>query len=52
MNVQFTIQDITKEDILCMKSQTPEAECAEGSFLIQSPICNVNFTNISRSGCT
>ena len=35
-----------------MKSQTPEAECVEGVFLMQSSICTVNFTNISRSGCT
>ena len=35
-----------------MKSQTPQAEYGEGVFLMQSPICTVNFTNISRSGCT
>ena len=35
-----------------MKSQTPEPECAEGVFLIQSPICTVKLTIISRSSCT
>ena len=33
-----------------MKSPTPEAQCAEGTFQIQCPICAVIFTNkISRS---
>ena len=34
-----------------MKPQTSEAECAESVFLMQSPICTVNFANISRPGC-
>ena len=51
-NVHITIQDITKEGRHCIKSQTPEVECAEGVFLTQSPICTVNFTNVSMSGCT
>ena len=28
-----------------MKSSTPEAQCAEDVFQIQSPICGVNFSN-------
>ena len=33
-----------------MKSQTPEAYCAEGVFQIQSPICGANFSsNISTT---
>ena len=28
-----------------MKSPTPEAQCAEGVFQIQSIICGVNFSN-------
>ena len=28
-----------------MKSPTPEAQCAEGVFQIQSPICDVYFSN-------
>ena len=28
-----------------MKSPTPETKCAEGVFQIQSPICDVNFSN-------
>ena len=28
-----------------MKFPTPEAQCAEGVFQIQSPICGVNFSN-------
>ena len=28
-----------------MKSPTPEVQCAEGAFQIQSPICGVNFSN-------
>ena len=29
-----------------MKSQTPETECTEGVFLIEPPICTVNFTRL------
>ena len=37
----------------CVKSPTPETQCAEGIFQIQYPICAVNFTNkISRSSWT
>ena len=28
-----------------MKSYTPEPQCAEGVFQIQSPICGVYFSN-------
>ena len=28
-----------------MKSPTPEAQCAEDVFQIQSPICDVYFSN-------
>ena len=28
-----------------MKSPTPEAQCAEGVFQIQSPICGINISN-------
>ena len=35
-----------------MKSQTHEAWCAKGVFLIQLTICIVNFTNMLRSGWT
>ena len=36
-----------------MKPPTPEAQCPEGIFQIQYPICAVNFTNnVSRSGIT
>ena len=28
-----------------MKSPTPEAQCTEGVFQIQSPICDVYFSN-------
>ena len=35
-----------------MKSPIPEAWSGEGVFLMQSPICTVNFTNMSRSGWT
>ena len=28
-----------------MKSPTLEAQCADGVFQIQSPICDVNFSN-------
>ena len=28
-----------------MKSPTPEAQCAEGVFQIQFPICGVYFSN-------
>ena len=47
INVQLTIQDMTKEDRLCMKSPTPDAQCTKSVFLVQSipPICAANFAN-------
>ena len=33
-----------------MKSQTTEAQCAEGTFQIQPPICAANF--LLRPGST
>ena len=34
-----------KEDRFSMKYPTQEAQCAEGIFQIQTPICGVNFSN-------
>ena len=40
-----TLQDITNKNRHCMKSPTPETQCAEGIFQMQYPICAVNSTN-------
>ena len=50
IKVQVTTKDIKKEDRVCMKSPTSEAQFAECVFQIQPSICAVNFSNnISRS---
>ena len=45
INVQVSIQDITKEGRLCMKSSAPQSKCAEDVLLMESSICTGNFKN-------
>ena len=48
-----TLQDITNKNRHCMKSPTPETQCAEGIFQTQYLVCALNFINkISRSSWT
>ena len=51
MNAKVPFQEITNKNRRCMKSPTPETQCADVIFEMKHTICAVNFTNdISRSG--